>query len=63
LFLPAYFLCGGISWRNRFEQAADRYAQTGSGWWPWPRPVLPAPPRKPLPEKPQSSVASNSPNN
>ena len=38
LFLPLYFLCGGISWRNRFEQAADRYAQTGAGWWPWPRP-------------------------
>ena len=38
LFLPLYFLCGGISWRNRFEQAADRYAMTGHGWWPWPRP-------------------------
>jgi hypothetical protein len=35
LFLPLYFLCGGISARNRFEQAADRYAQTGAGWWPW----------------------------
>ena len=35
LFLPAYFLCGGISVRNRFERAADRYAQTGRGWWPW----------------------------
>ena len=34
-FLPLYFLCGGISARNRFEQAADRYAQSGSGWWPW----------------------------
>ena len=34
-FLPLYFLCGGISARNRFEQAADRYAQTGKGWWPW----------------------------
>jgi hypothetical protein len=41
LFLPLYFLCGGISWRNRFEQSADRYAQTGSGWWPWPRPARP----------------------
>ena len=41
LFLPVYFLCGGISWRNRFEQAADRYAQTKTGWWPWPRPRLP----------------------
>ena len=38
LFLPLYFACGGISWRNRFEQAADRYALTGRGWWPWPRP-------------------------
>ena len=37
LFLPLYFLCGGISHRNRFEQAADRYAQRGEGWWPWPR--------------------------
>lgn len=35
LFLPLYFLCGGISARNRFEQAADRYAQTGENWWPW----------------------------
>ena len=35
LFLPLYFLCGGISVRNRFERAADRYAQTGRGWWPW----------------------------
>ena len=42
LFLPLYFLCGGISWRNRFEQAADRYAATGRGWWPWPRPPQPA---------------------
>jgi hypothetical protein len=41
LFLPLYFLCGGISWRNRFEQSADRYAQTGRGWWPWPRPQSP----------------------
>lgn len=35
LFLPLYFACGGISVRNRFERAADRYAQTGHGWWPW----------------------------
>jgi len=35
LFLPLYLLCGGISVRNRFEQAADRYALTGHGWWPW----------------------------
>ena len=35
LFLPLYLLCGGVSVRNRFERAADRYAATGSGWWPW----------------------------
>ena len=34
-FLPLYFFCGGVSARNRFEQAADRYAATGAGWWPW----------------------------
>lgn len=36
LFMPLYFLCGGISVRNRFERAADRYAREGRGWWPWP---------------------------
>ncbi len=36
LFLPAYLLCGGVSVRNPFERAADRYALTGRGWWPWP---------------------------
>ena len=35
LFLPVYLLCGGVSARNRFERAADRYALTGKGWWPW----------------------------
>lgn len=35
LFLPLYLLCGGISVRNCFERAADRYALTGRGWWPW----------------------------
>ncbi|WP_426700314.1 hypothetical protein ACPPVV_13020 [Rhodanobacter sp. Col0626] len=35
LFLPLYLLCGGISVRNRFELAADRYARHGHGWWPW----------------------------
>lgn len=35
LFLPVYLLCGGVSVRNRFERAADRYALTGRGWWPW----------------------------
>lgn len=37
LFLPLYLVCGGISVRNRFERAADRYATTGRGWWPWSR--------------------------
>jgi len=38
LFLPLYLLSGGaVSERNRFEQAADRYARTGRGWWPWAR--------------------------
>ncbi len=36
-FLPVYFICGGISPRNLFERAADRYARTGRGWWPWSR--------------------------
>jgi len=35
LFVPLYFLNGGVSARNRFERAADRYAQTGRGWWPF----------------------------
>ena len=35
LFLPVYLLCGGISVRNRFERAADRYAREGRDWWPW----------------------------
>lgn len=35
LFLPLYFLHGGPSVRNRFERAADCYAQSGRGWWPW----------------------------
>lgn len=38
LFLPLYFLFGGVHVRNRFERAADRYALTGRGWWPWPKP-------------------------
>ena len=38
LFLPMYFLFGGIGVRNRFERAADRYALSGHGWWPWPKP-------------------------
>jgi len=35
LFLPLYLLHGGVSVRNRFERAADRYALCGKGWWPW----------------------------
>ena len=35
LFLPLYFLCGGIGVDNPFERAADRYAMSGRGWWPW----------------------------
>ena len=42
LFLPLYLACGGISARNRFERAADRYAATGRGWWPWPMDGRPA---------------------
>lgn len=37
LFVPVYFLCGGISVRNPFERAADHYAMHGHGWFPWPR--------------------------
>ena len=35
LFLPRYLLLGGVSVRNPLERAADRYAHTGKGWWPW----------------------------
>jgi hypothetical protein len=42
LFLPVYLLCGGVGVRNRFERAADRYAATGRGWWPWPAPPTPS---------------------
>lgn len=34
LFLPVYLACGGVSVRNPFERAADRYAMQGCGWWP-----------------------------
>ena len=34
LFLPVYLACGGVSVRNPYERAADRYALTGRGWWP-----------------------------
>ena len=37
LFLPLYLAFGGVSVRNRFERAADRYAQSGRGWWPFRR--------------------------
>lgn len=35
LFLPLYLLCGGVSAKNPFERAADRYARSGRGWWPF----------------------------
>jgi hypothetical protein len=36
LFLPLYALGGGVSARNPFERAADRYARDGGvAWWPW----------------------------
>lgn len=38
LFLPVYLSCGGISVRNPLERAADLYAMSGHGWWPWWRP-------------------------
>ena len=37
LFLPLYLLGGGPTARNPFEHAADRYARTGRGWWPYGR--------------------------
>ncbi|MCI1730772.1 MAG: hypothetical protein LKM32_15770 [Chiayiivirga sp.] len=37
LFLPLYLMCGGISARNPFERAADRYALGQGDWWPWGR--------------------------
>lgn len=37
LFVPVYFMLGGVSVRNPLERAADRYALTGRGWWPWGR--------------------------
>jgi len=37
LFLPLYLLHGGVVATNPFEHAADRYARTGRGWWPWGR--------------------------
>lgn len=36
LFPIVYLACGGVSARNPFERAADRYARSGRGWWPWP---------------------------
>lgn len=35
LFPLLYLLCGGVSHRNPFERAADRYARSGRGWWPF----------------------------
>lgn len=49
LFLPIYLLCGGVSVRNPFERAADRYARHGCGWWPLPRRVETTTRRRPGP--------------
>lgn len=35
LFPVVYLMCGGVSHRNPFERAADRYARSGRGWWPF----------------------------
>lgn len=35
LFLPLYLLGGGPVAGNPFEHAADRYARTAAGWWPF----------------------------
>lgn len=35
LFLPLYALTQILSSPTPFERAADRYAETGRGWWPW----------------------------
>lgn len=35
MFPIAYLLCGGVSARNPFERAADCYARSGRGWWPF----------------------------
>ncbi len=34
LFPVVYLAFGGVSARNPLEQAADRYARSGRGWWP-----------------------------
>ena len=35
LFLPVYALTQLLPSPTPFERAADIYAQTGEGWWPW----------------------------
>ena len=35
-FLPVYCIAGIGRQVSAFERAADRYAQTGAGWWPTP---------------------------
>ena len=37
LFLPLYLLTLFLPSPTPFERAADLYAHTGKGWWPWPR--------------------------
>lgn len=35
LFLPVYLLTLLLPSPTPFERAADRYAYSGEGWWPW----------------------------
>ena len=35
LYLPIYFILGGVDKDNRFEQAAQRYGSNEGSWWPW----------------------------
>ncbi len=37
LFIPVYFLCGGISGpdRNPLEKAAQNFGRGSGSWWPW----------------------------
>jgi hypothetical protein len=36
LFLPVYLLTLLLPSPTPFERAADDYAHSGEGWWPWP---------------------------
>jgi hypothetical protein len=35
-FLPVYLLTVLLPSPTPFERAADNYAHSGEGWWPWP---------------------------